>query len=763
MAFSALVGARVKRKEDPRLITGAAQYTGDLSLPGMQFVAFVRSPYAHALIRNIDSTAARSLPGVVAVFTGAELREAYGPMPMEDAGKDETHTHYPLSVERVRYAGEAVACVVADSAQAAAEAALAVTVEWEPLPVAGDLHAALAEGAPRVFDDLPDNVEHVWTRKRGEPDEAFAQAQRVVTLAMNNQRLAGVPMEPRATLAAPDPQTGGLTVWTSTQAAHGIRTELAKILRLPENIVRVIAPEVGGGFGLKIGLFAEDAVLAALALRLKRPVRWAETRSEHMLATTHGRAQLAELSAAVQADGTVTALRMRVRQDLGAYPRVTSIGELTGRMAVGVYAIPNVDLEIKCVFTNTTPVAAYRGAGRPEAAYYIERLMDTIAAEMQLDPTELRRRNFIPPSAFPLKTPAGQKYDSGEYDKTLSKALEISDYGALRAEQRRRLSENSPRVLGIGVATYVEMCAFGYDSAVVRAEPSGTVTVLTGISPHGQGQHTTFAQMVSDQLGVPFEQIVVKHGDTALTPMGQGTMGSRGLVVGGAALARATDKVRARAMRIAAHMLEAATEDIELKDGRYQVKGVPSKALTFAEIADRAYSDDLPDDVDTGLEATDFWRIADSTCPSGAHLAVVEVDRETGEVQLLRYFSVDDCGPRFSPMLVEGQVHGGLAQGIAQALLEEMVYDANGQTTTASLMEYALPHADAFPMFTVDQTVTPSPTNPLGVKGIGEAATIGSTPAIVNAVVDALRPFGVRHLDMPLRPERVWRALRSPS
>jgi carbon-monoxide dehydrogenase large subunit len=585
----------------------------------------------------------------------------------------------------------------------------------------------------------------------------------VVTLAMNNQRLAGVPMEPRATLAAPDPQTGGLTVWTSTQAAHGIRTELAKILRLPENIVRVIAPEVGGGFGLKIGLFAEDAVLAALALRLKRPVRWAETRSEHMLATTHGRAQLAELSAAVQADGTVTALKMRVRQDLGAYPRVTSIGELTGRMAVGVYAIPNVDLEIKCVFTNTTPVAAYRGAGRPEAAYYIERLMDTIAAEMQLDPTELRRRNFIPPSAFPLKTPAGQKYDSGEYDKTLSKALEISDYGALRAEQRRRLSENSPRVLGIGVATYVEMCAFGYDSAVVRAEPSGTVTVLTGISPHGQGQHTTFAQMVSDQLGVPFEQIVVKHGDTALTPMGQGTMGSRGLVVGGAALARATDKVRARAMRIAAHMLEAATEDIELKDGRYQVKGVPSKALTFAEIADRAYSDDLPDDVDTGLEATDFWRIADSTCPSGAHLAVVEVDRETGEVQLLRYFSVDDCGPRFSPMLVEGQVHGGLAQGIAQALFEEMVYDANGQTTTASLMEYALPHADSFPMFTVDQTVTPSPTNPLGVKGIGEAATIGSTPAIVNAVVDALRPFGVRHLDMPLRPERVWRALRSPS
>jgi len=760
MAFSALMGARVKRKEDPRLITGAAQYTGDIVLPGLKHVAFVRSPYAHALIRSIDASVARQQPGMVAVVTGEELRSAYQPMPMEDESKKKTHTHYALSVERVRYAGEAVAAVIADSASAAEDAAQAVGVDWEPLPAVGDVRAALAPDAPRLFDDLADNVAQVWTRKKGDPDKAFAEAQRVVKLSLVNQRLVGVPMETRAVLAAPDPFTGGLTVWTSTQAAHGIRSGLAKLLRLPENIIRVIAPEVGGGFGVKIGLYPEEAVLAALALRHKLPLRWVEARTEHMLATTHGRGQTADLEAALQADGTVTALRTRVIQDLGAYPHGTFLGELTGLMAVGVYRIPNVDLESKSVLTNTTPIGAYRGAGRPEAAYNIERLMDAAAAELHLDPAEVRRRNFIPPDAFPLKTASGFKYDSGEYAQALDRALDISKYQLLKTEQQRRLADPSAPLLGIGLSTYVEMCAFGYDSAIVRAEPSGTVTVYTGISPHGQGQHTTFAQIVSDKLGVPFDQIVVKHGDTAITPMGQGTMGSRGLVVGGSALWRATDKVRAKAMRIAAHMLEAAPEDIELNEGRYQVKGVPGKSLTFAQIAGRAYTDELPDEVDTGLEATDFFRIADATCPFGAHVAVVEVDRETGEVRVLSYFSVDDCGPRISPMLAEGQIHGGLAQGIAQALLEEMTYDAYGQSQTASLMEYAVPRAEAFPMFTLDQTVTPSPTNPLGVKGIGEAATIGSTPAVVNAVVDALKPFGVRHLDMPLRPEKIWRAMQ---
>jgi carbon-monoxide dehydrogenase large subunit len=774
MAFAALMGARVKRKEDPRLITGAGQYVGNLTLPGMRHAAFVRSPYAHANVRGIDASAALKRPGVFAVVTGDELRGAYQPMRMDGSGEAlpveddkpprQPRTHYPLSIGRVRFVGEAVAVVVADSPAIAADAVNDVLVDWAPLPVAATLEAALAPNAPRLFDEMPDNVERVWTRKRGQPDEAFANAERIVKLRLVNQRLAPVPLETRATLAAPDAYTRGLTVWTSTQAAHDIRSSLAKMLNLSENAVRVIAPDVGGGFGQKIGIYPEDVVLAALALRYGFPLRWVEARSEHLAASPHGRSQVAELEAAVQSDGTVTALKARLLGEVGAYPRgAGDIHSGTGSMIVGPYRIPSVDIEVKSVFTNTVPIFAYRGAGRPEATYHIERLMDAIAMELNLDPVAVRRRNFIPPDAFPYLTPAGGKYDSGEYDKALTKALDISHYAALREEQQRRLNDPNAPLLGIGLATYVEVCAFGYESAVVRAEPSGTVTAFTGISPHGQGQATTFAQIVSDQLGVDYDKVVVKYGDTANTPMGLGTMGSRGLVVGGSALIRAAGKVREKAVRIAAHILEAAAEDVELRDARYQVKGVPSKSLTFAQIAERAYTEDLPDDIDTGLEATDFFRLPNSTSPFGTHVAVVEIDRETGEVRVRDYFTVDDCGPRISPALVEGQIHGGLAQGIAQALLEEVRYDENGQPITASLLEYAVPFADRFPMFNVDSTVTPSPTNPLGVKGIGEAATIGSTPAVVNAVLDALRPLGVRHLDMPLKPEKIWRALRQSS
>jgi len=775
VAFSNLIGARVKRKEDPRLITGAGQYTGDISLPGMLHLAFVRSPYAHARIKVIDTTAALAQPGVVAVFTGEDLRGDYKPMPMDSSGEKldtdegddntenekEERTNYPLSVEVVRFAGEPVAVVAAESAVAAADGAQAVSVEWEPLPVVATVAAALAEGAPRLYASLRSNVARTWTRRHGEPEAAFAAANHHVKLSLVNQRLAGVPMEPRAGLAAPDPLTGGLIFWNSTQSAHLIRTDIAKALRRPENTIRVIAPEVGGGFGVKIGIFPEDVVLAALALRLNKPVRWIEGRTEHMVATTHGRGQTAEIEAAVEADGKITALRVRVFQDVGAYPRSTFLANLTGLMAVGVYDIPNVDILNTSVFTNTTPVAAYRGAGRPEAAYYIERLIDAVAAELGMDPAEVRRRNFIPPDAFPYKTATDFDYDSGEYDKALSRALEVSRYAELRAEQQQRLADPTQPLLGIGLATYVEMCAFGYDGTTVRVEPSGTVTVTTGVSPHGQGSHTSFAQMTADRLGVPFDLIVVKHGDTAQTPMGQGTMGSRSMAVGGSALVRTLDTVKAKAVRIAAHLLEAAPEDIELKDGQYQVKGVPSRGVTFAQIADRAYSNDLPEGMETGLEATNFFHIDDSTCPFGAHVAVVEVERDTGEVRVRDFFSVDDCGPRVSPMLVEGQVHGGLAQGLAQALWEEVAYDENGQAPTATLMEYALPRASRLPHFTLDQTVTLSPTNPLGVKGIGEAATVGSTPAVVNAVVDALRPLGVRDIDMPLTPEKVWRAMQA--
>ncbi len=761
MVYSSLMGARVKRKEDPRLITGQGTYVANLKLPGMRYVMLVRSPYAHANIRGIDTSAALQHPGVLAVVTGQDLMAHYEPMAVAgDEEKAKLHTHYALSVDRVRHVGEAVAAVIATSPQAAEDALADVVVDWEPLPAVGDIESALAEGAPLVFDDLPDNIEHRWERKKGDIDAAFAQASRVVRQRMVSQRLAAVPMEGRAIVAAPDPITGGLTVWNSTQAPHLVRTVLAKRLRLPENAIRVIAPDVGGGFGVKIEPFPEEVLVAALAYVHKASYCWIESRLENLLVTTHGRGQIADVEAAVQDDGTVLGLRMRVLGEVGAYPPVNFLAELTGRMAVGVYQIPAVDYESACVYTHTTAIAAYRGAGRPEAAYYIERMMDLIAGELGLDPIEVRRKNFIPPDRFPYKTTSGFTYDSGEYDKNLTRALEVARYSELRAEQARRRAEGGDTLMGIGLACYVEVCGFGpYESAVVRVEPSGTVTVFTGISPHGQGQGTTFAQIVADQIGADFDRIVVRHSDTAITPMGNGTMGSRGLAVGGSAVVGASTRVREKARQIAAHILEAAVEDVVLEKGQYQVRGVPDRGLTLSQIAKRAYSDDLPDDIASGLEATEFFRPPETIFPFGTHIAVVEIERETGIVHLRDYFSVDDCGVRISPMLVEGQIHGGLAQGIAQALYEEVVYDSQGQLMTGSLMDYAVPRADQFPHFVLDKTETPTPNNPLGAKGIGEAATIGSTPAVVNAVMDALKPFGVRHLDMPLTAPKVWAAM----
>jgi carbon-monoxide dehydrogenase large subunit len=691
-------------------------------------------------------------------------------MPMASAGEGgsapgadhKKHSRHALSVDRVRYVGEPVAAVIGMDPATAVDAVMDVQVDWEPLPAAVDMLEARQDGSPCLFDDLPGNLERIWRRQTGDWAAAQRAADRTIHLRMTNQRLAGVPMEGRAIVAQPDPATGGLTVWTSTQAPHLTRSDLARTLRLPENLLRVIAPEVGGGFGLKIGIYPEEVVLAALAREHQWTLRWVETRMEHMLATTHGRAQVAELEAAVQADGTLTGLRMRVTADIGAYPLAPFIPELTGQMAIGVYAIPTVDIEIACVFTNTTPVAAYRGAGRPEATYYIERLMDRIAGELSLDPAEVRRKNFIPPAAFPYRTPTGQLYDSGEYDRALTKALANADYPTLRAEQAQRRAQQGERLVGIGLACYVEMCGFGpFESAQVKVEQSGTVTVTTGISPHGQGQETTFAQIIADQLGADYDKIVVIHGDTARTPMGVGTMGSRALAVGGEALVRAAAKVREKAIQIAAVMLEAAAPDVVFSEGRYQVRGVPDRSLSLRQIAKKAYTDQLPDDIEPGLEAVSYFKPPELTYPFGAHVAVVEVERETGVVHLRAYFAVDDCGPRISPLLVDGQVHGGLAQGISQALLEEVLYDENGQLISGSLMDYALPRAVHFPSFRLDKTETTTPHNSLGAKGIGEAATVGSTPAVVNAVLDALQPLGVRQIDMPLRPERVWRAMQA--
>src|SRR6266571_1012097 len=533
---SRLMGAEIKRKEDPRLITGASAYVGDITLPGLHHVAFVRSPHAHARIRRIDAAAALRRPGVRAVFTGRDIGGRCAPLPLGGGGEGGAATaapkrsHLALSLDRVRYVGEAVAAIVAESESVARDAVDDVVVEWEPLAAVSEQFAAMADGAPQIHDDAPKNVEHENRITGGEPDAVFARAQRVVRQRMISQRLCGVPMEGRATLAAPDPATGGLTMWAATQAPHGFRNELAGALGLAQNLVRVIAPEVGGGFGVKFGVYPEDATLAVIALKLRLPVRWVETRTEHMLATTHGRDQVADLEAAVDTDGTILALRMHVIANVGAYPIFTFIPDLTLSMGIGVYRITNVDLRSTCVFTNTTPVAAYRGAGRPEAAYYLERLVDCIAAELKHAPEVVRRRNFIPPDAFPYQAPTGQRYDSGQYDRALTKALQLAHVDDLRKEQRVRLERRDRHLLGVGMSCYVEMCGFGpFESAVVRVEPGGMVTAFTGTSAHGQGHETTFAQIIADHLGVDFDQVVVRHGDTLNTPMGNGTGGSRSL------------------------------------------------------------------------------------------------------------------------------------------------------------------------------------------------------------------------------------------
>ena len=763
MVLRSLVGANVKRKEDPSLITGAGKFVGDIKLPGMGHVAFARSPYAHAKIRSIDGAAAAARAGVLAVVTGEDLRDQYEPVPV--AGGDdalETLSHLALSVDRVRHVGEVVAAVIATTADIAADALDDIDIEWEELPAAANLLGAYSGDAPPVFETMDSNIVDEGEKKTDDIDEVFANAPHTLSQRMLSQRVAGVPMEVRAVAAAPDAVTGGLTLWSSTQIPHGLRTALAGVLRLPESTLRVIAPNVGGGFGVKNQLYPEEIVVAKLAQMHNMPLKWAGTRVEHFISTTHGRSQIADVAVAFNGDGRILGLRLHVIGELGAYPPFYDIAHLTGLMATGNYDIQSVHFKASNVFTNTVSVAAYRGAGRPEAIYYIERAIELIADELGIDAADVRRRNYVQPEQFPYRTPTGSTYDTGEYEANLDKALETANYQALRAEQAERRSNGSAALLGIGLATYVEMCGFGpYESGQVRVEPSGTVTVYTGTSPHGQGLQTTFAQMVADEIGADYENIVVRHGDTGSQPIGVGTFGSRSLAIGGSAIVRASEKVREKAIAIAAHMLEAAPGDIEFADGEYRVKGVPSRSLGLGEIAARAYSDNLPDDIDTGLEATDFFRPADFIYPFGTHVAVVEVEKETGLISLREFYSVDDCGPRISPLLVEGQIHGGLAQGIGQALLEEIVFDEQGQLLTGTMMDYTMPRADNFPPFTIAKTVTETTLNPLGAKGIGEAATIGSTPAVVNAVIDALEPYGVRHLDMPLTPHRIWAAINS--
>jgi carbon-monoxide dehydrogenase large subunit len=772
MVISKMVGARVRRKEDPRLISGTSTYVDDVKLPGILHAAFVRSQYAYGVLNGMDTTAAEAAPGVVAILTDENLHLYLKNLESESSGEDTGEEEEeggdeipvppirPLAHGKVRFIGEAIAMVVAETRAQAVDAAELVEVDVDPLEAVTDVFAAMEDGSPLVYDEVKNNIGAVVGGKRGgDVEAAFASSAHTVSARIQCQRLSAVPMEPRAVLATIDPITQGLTFWTSTQAPHWNRNDIASALGLKQNQVRCIAPEVGGGFGQKIGAYSEDFLVSGAAYKLKRPVKWIETRSENFLGSAHGRNQWADIEAAADETGKITALRARVTGDAGALPKGLGLASSTWIMSTGCYDIPALDYVCTTVYTNTGANHAYRGAGRPEAAYYIERIADLVADATGLDPVEVRRRNFIQPDQFPFDTLAGPQYDSGDYEKSLNKALEVTDYESLRKEQAELRAQG--RYIGIGLATYVEICGFGpYESSTVRVEPSGAVTIFTGISPHGQGQETTFAQLAHDSIGADFDEVFVHHGDTGNTPQGNGTMGSRGLAVGGAALMLSLEKIKEKAKQIAAHLLEASAEDIEIEDGVYRIKGVPTRSVTLADIAGAAYSGSLPTEIDAGLESTDFFRPSGTTFPFGSHIAVVEFFPETGEIKFLRYVSVDDCGKIISPMLVTGQVHGGLAQGIGQALFEEILYDESGEILSGTLNDYVVPRAHHFPEFESYHTETPTYINALGAKGIGEAATIGATPATVNAVIDALEPWGITHLNTPFTPQRLWQAIQ---
>ena len=763
------IGARVKRREDPALITGQGQYVADIAPDGLLHLAVLRSPYAHAKINSIDTAAAAAISGVVAIYTAADIAPdlatdlpmAIGPDPQFKA------LHNPgrpvLAADRVRHVGDAVAVVVAEDRYIAADALQAIWVEYDPLEAVVDPEAALTADAPRLHDSPAGNLAYHWFKEGGDTEAAFAQADHITEIRLVNQRVIPTAMEPRAVMADYNPASDSLTLWTSTQIPHIVKTEIAAVLGLAEEKMRVIAPEVGGGFGAKGTIYAEEALVPLLAKKLGRPIRWAATRGEDNLATVHGRDQIDMVRLAADKGGQVQAVDLTVIADLGAYySRVTPIiGSLTATMMTGVYEIPNARVEIKGVFTSKVPMEPYRGAGRPEAAYLIERAMDKLADELDIDPAELRRRNFIPPDHFPYDTPSGGKYDSGEYAQNLAKALELADYDTLRAEQAKRRQAGGGKLLGIGLATYVEICGMGdFELGAVTVDQAGQVTVLTGTSPHGQGHQTTWTQIVADILQVPMAAITVKHGDTAVVPRGEGTFGSRSAPLGGSAILLSSEKVRDKGQAIAAHLLEAAQADMVLVEGRFQVAGVPERSVTWTEVAQAAAGEMLPEELQGDLTSEEDFVPQGETYPFGSHICVVEIDPETGALEIIRYLTVDDCGPVINPLIVEGQVHGGIAQGMGQALFEGVVYDEGGNLLTGSFMDYAMPRAHLLPSFETNRTETPSPLNPLGVKGIGEAATIGSTPAVVNAVVDALSHLGITDLDMPLTPQKIWQAIQ---
>ncbi len=775
------VGSSIKRREDPRFIQGKGGYVANIALSNMAHLAVKRSVYGHARIKKIDTTKAKALPGVIAVFTGQDLIEGgVGKLPCGwNVPNIKVPTRWPLTVDKVRHVGDGVAVVVAESRYIAADALDLIEVDYEPLPAIIDARAATEKGAPSVHDDIPDNVSYTWAiGDKDACDKAFAEAEHVVELELINQRLIPTAMEPRAAVAQWNSASEEMTVWTTSQNPHPIRLLLSAFtLGIPENKLRVISPDVGGGVGSKIFHYPEEVIVPWVARKINRPVKWVATRTESSITDSQGRDHVTKCKMAFKKDGTITGVHVQTWANQGAYlstfaPLIPTALYLT--LLSGLYKVKGIWGEMWGTLTNTVPVDAYRGAGRPEASYLLERLVDIAAHDLGIDPVVIRRKNFIPKEEFPYQTPVAFLYDSGDYQALFDKVTALADYQGMRQAQAKARAEG--RLVGIGVSGCIEASgpapsriagslgsAVGFwESAVIRVHPSGKASVFTGSHTHGQGHETTFAQVVADELGLNLEDVEVVHGDTARVPFGMGTYGSRSAAVGGSAIVRSAERIRAKAIKIAAHQLEAAEDDLvyDRDNGRIYVKGSPDKAKAFGDVAFAAYTaHNLPEGMEPGLEEVAFYDPANFTFPNSAHIAQVEVDRETGEVTIQRYVAVDDVGKVINPMVVDGQIVGGIVQGVGQALWEQGVYDENGQLLSSTLMEYAMPHAESFPMIETGRIETPSPHNPLGVKGAGEMGTIAGTVTVVNAVMDALAPFGVRHIDMPLTPEKVWRAI----
>jgi len=761
-----LVGKRIRRREDPRLITGTATYVDDIQMPGMHYAAIVRSPHAAARIRSIDTKAAAETPSVAAIYTGKDTAKV-GPVPCGASlpGLRVPH-HYILATDRVYFVGHPVAVVVATDKYLARDAAEKIEIDWDVLPAVADPEKAIAAGAPPVHPEWPDNVAFNYHQEGGDVDKAFAEAEVVVKQRITSQRLIPAAMETRGVVAEWRAADRQLNLYTSTQVPHLVRTLVAGMLGLEENRMRVIAPEVGGGFGSKLNVYAEEALMGFVAMQIGKPVKWIESRRENFLCTTQGRGHVDYFELAAKKDGTILGIKLKLIQDLGAYHQLLTpaIPTLSVLMMPGLYRTPNVRADIIGAFTNCVPTDAYRGAGRPEATHGIERMVDILAAELKMDPAEIRIKNFVHREEFPFPTATGLIYDSGNYAAPLDKAMATVDYKNLREEQAEARKQG--KFMGIGICTYGEICGFGpspatpaggWESATVKIEPSGKVTVLTGTCSHGQGEETTFAQIAADELGVDIDDILVLRGDTTIVPYGIGTFGSRATAIGGTALYFALQEVKEKVKKFGAMLLES--DDVSFANGRVTCSKT-GQSKSFAEIAGATYrAMKLPPNTDPGLQSTHFWEPPNFTFGFGAHIVVTDIDKDTGQVMVRRYVAVDDCGNILNPLIVDGQVHGGVAQGLGQALWEQAVYDDNGQLITGEYMDYAMPRAHMMPWVESDHTITPSPVNPLGVKGVGEAGTIGCSPAVVNSVVDALSPLGVRHLDMPLTPEKIWKVM----